>query len=591
MQRYTLLAPVTALAAACAGSTGPNVVSPRPSGDLHRVHALADEYFAAWKEAFPLGALFSGVPDAPNDRLEDNSLDAVRAWQAREDRWLEELRKVHEAALVDRPEEAMYGVLVERLEAARQGRVCRSELRSLSQLNGWQINLPVVAQLQPLGTDRLRADALARWHAVPRYIDTEIANLREGLRTGYTQPRVNAEAVRQQLDDVLALPPERSPFAGIAARDSAPGFADSVVAIVARDILPAVRRYRDFLAAEYIPRTRTAIAVSTIPHGSECYRAMVRRYTTLDMDPAEVHRLGLEQMAALEGEMRPMAVRSFGTTDLPALFERMRTDPALTFRSREEIIRTAEDAIARAKAAMPRWFGRLPKAEVILFPCLPYEEKSGCPNSYVPGTPDGSRPGRWRINARATPPKPRATLEGTAFHETIPGHHLQTALAQERPDAHPVTRYFWFSGPGEGWALYAERLAMEMDLYSSDLTRLGELGEQALRAARLVVDPGIHVLGWSRQQAIDYMTAHVPESRETIESEVDRYISWPGQATAYMVGRLEIERLRREAEARLGDRFDIREFHDRLLEDGSVPLPVLRRHVEEWLGQTGGRAD
>ena len=179
---------------------------------------------------------------------------------------------------------------------------------------------------------------------------------------------------------------------------------------------------------------------------------MVRRYTTVDLDPTQVHRLGLQQMAALEAEMRPMAERSFGTTDLPALFERLRTDPALTFRSREEIIRTAEDAIARARAAMPRWFGRLPKADVVVDPCLPYEEKSGCPDSYVPGTPDGERPGRWRINANNSPPRPRATLEGTAFHETIPGHHLQTALAQERPDAHPVARYLWFSGPGEGWA-------------------------------------------------------------------------------------------------------------------------------------------
>jgi len=580
MRRCVLLAGLTAAAAACGGAPGPGTPSPRQGDDARRVTALADEYFAAWKEAFPLGGLYSGVPDAPNDRLEDNSLAAVRAWQAREDRWLDELRPISVEALAGRPEEATYGILLERLEGARQGRVCRSELRALSQLNGWQIGFPVVSQLQPLGTDRLRAEALARWRAMPGYIDTEIVNLREGLRTGYTQPRVNAEAVLHQLDDILALPPERSPFAGLAARDSAPAFGDSVVAIVARDILPAVRRYREFLAAEYIPDTRTATAISAIPHGTECYRAMVRRFTTVDLDPAEVHRLGLEQMAALEAEMRPMAQRSFGTTDLPRLFERLRTDPALTFRSRKEIIRTAEDAIARAKAAMPRWFGRLPKGDVVVDPCLPYEEKSGCPNSYVPGTPDGKRPGRWRINASDSPPKPRATLEGTAFHETIPGHHLQGALAQERPGAHPVTRYFWFSGPGEGWALYAERLAMEMDLYSSDLTRLGELGEQALRAARLVVDPGLHVLGWSRQQAIDYMTAHVPESRATIESEVDRYISWPGQASSYMIGYLEIARLRAESDKK---HLDKHKFHDRVLENGAIPLPVLRRRIEAWI--------
>jgi uncharacterized protein (DUF885 family) len=293
-------------------------------------------------------------------------------------------------------------------------------------------------------------------------------------------------------------------------------------------------------------------------------------------------------MEEIEGEIRPIAERSFGTTDLPALMDRLRSDPRYLITDRAEVVRTAERAVARAKAAMPRWFGRLPKSDVIVDPCQPYEEKSGCPNSYLPGTPDGSRPGRWRINA--APPQPRAVLEATAFHETIPGHHLQGAIAQERPGADPITRYFGFSGYGEGWALYAERLAMQMDLYSSDLERVGELGSQALRAARLVVDPGLHVLGWSRQQAIDYMLEHVPESRRSIESEVDRYIAGPAQATSYMVGRIQIDSLRARAEARLGPKFDIRAFHDRVLENGAVPLSLLRSQVESWVDSLAGRA-
>ena len=580
------------LLAACAASGQPGVSVPVPAGGVvdrsapdaaRRVNALADEYFAAWLETFPLSALFSGVPEAPTDRLEDNSLAATRAWQRREDRWLDELRKVPAGALRGRAELATYGILLEELEASRRARVCRAELWPVSQLFGWQIFLPIVSHLQPVGTPALRAHALARWLAMPRYIDTEVATLGEGLRKGYTQPRGNARAVLEQLEDILKLPPEQSPFAALADRDSAPGFRDSVVAVVRRDILPAVRRYRDFLASEYIPRAREATAIASLPQGSDCYRALVRRYTTMDLDPMAVHRLGLEQMAALEAEMRPIAEHSFGTGDLPALFERLRTDTAYTFRGRTEIILLAEEAVTRAKAAMPRWFARLPRADVIVDPCLPYEEKSGCPNSYVPGTPDGKRPGRWRINVGNTPPQPRAPVEATAFHETIPGHHLQTALAQERPDAHPVTRYFGFSAFGEGWALYAERLADEMGLYSTDLDRLGMQASQALRAARLVVDPGLHVLGWSRQQALDYMLAHVLESRATCESEVDRYIATPGQATAYMVGRLEIERLRGEAASRLGPAFDIREFHDRMLQHGSVPLALLRSNLEAWL--------
>jgi len=582
--------PALMLFVACSRPSNQAAPAPTPysqttSGNqsARRVNAIADDYWAAWVQTFPLAALFSGVPNAPNDRIGDNSIAAVRAWERREDQWLDQLQQVRASDLKETPEDATYGVLLETLEASRQGRICRNELLSLNQQHGWQIGLPIIAQLQPLGTASLRSAALARWHGVPHYVDTEIMNLREGLRLGYTQPRGNAQAVVDQLNEVLKLPPERSPFAGLADRDSAPGFRDSVLAIVGREIIPAATRYRDFLVSEYIPKARASTALAALPRGSDCYRARVRGYTTVNRDAKAVHELGIQQMAAIEAAARPIAQRSFGTSDLPALYERLRTDSSFTFRDRQEVIRAAEAAVARAKAAMPKWFGRLPRGNVIVDPCLPFEEKSGCPNSYVSGTPDGKRPARWRINASVEPPQPKAPLEGTSFHETIPGHHLQIAIAQEREKAHPITRYLFSSGFGEGWALYAERLAGEMGLYSSDFYKFGDLGEQALRAARLVVDPGLAVLGWSRQQAIDYMVAHVPESRTVLESEVDRYIADPGQATTYMIGRLEIERLRKEAENRLGKNFDIREFHDHVLENGSVPLPFLRDHIEAWL--------
>ena len=587
------------LLVACGGSSqqgaAPAAASPRngtASTDrtdaARQMTALADEYWAEFLRAFPLAALFSGVPDSPGDRMGDNSLAAVKSFGRREDRWIDRLSHVSAAALEGQPENATYGVLRETLEASRQGRICRPELLPLNQQGGWQIALPVIAQIQPVGTPELRTASLRRWHDVARYVDTEIANLREGLRLGYTQPRGNAQTVVDQLNDLLKLPAESSPFAGLAARDSAPGFRDSVVSIVRREILPAATRYRDFLVSEYIPRARVSTELSALPNGADCYRARVRQYTTIDKDARAIHRLGLEQIAALEAEARPIAQRTFGTSDLPALYRRLSTDTAYTFKSREEIIRTAESAVTRGKAAMGKWFGRLPRGDVIVDPCLAFEEKSGCPNSYVPGTPDGKRPGRWRINAAMVPPTPRGTMEGTAFHETIPGHHLQVAIAQEREGAHPITRYLFFSGFAEGWALYAERMAQQMGLYSSEEQQFGELGSQALRAARLVVDPALAVLGWSRQQALDYMLAHVPEAKGYLESEVDRYIADPGQATAYMIGRLEIERLRRDAESRLGKQFDIREFHDRVLENGSVPLSFLRSHIEAWLaGRTG----
>jgi uncharacterized protein (DUF885 family) len=274
---------------------------------------------------------------------------------------------------------------------------------------------------------------------------------------------------------------------------------------------------------------------------------------------------------------------------MPAVWRRLREDPATRFSSRQEVLDTAQAALARAKAALPRWFGRLPRAEMIVDPCLEFEEKSGCPNSYSAAAQDGSRPGRWRINtgpARAS----RVDLESIAFHEGYPGHHLDITLSQERPDAHPVGRILGNSGFSEGWGLYAEQLAKEMGLYSGDLAQLGRLSSAAFRAARLVVDPGLHALGWSRERAIDYMLAHTVLSREGVTSEVDRYIINPGQATAYMIGRLEILRLRADAERRLGDRFDIRAFHDRVLAVGRVPLPFLRTEVERWVANAGPRS-
>lgn len=573
-----------------AGSCAPGTSQHPPPGSVgtasgasRQATALADEYFAAYLQAFPISGTFYGVPNAAHDRLDDNSLTAVARWERHEDDWLARVRRIDGSALRGSPAEATFGILRETLEASYASRVCHRELWPLDQQNGFQILFPDLAVVQPVGSPKARADAVARWHAIPRYIDVEIANLREGVRRGYTQPLANVQAVIEQLDDLKAATPEKSPFAALIARDSTAAFRQAIVRIVETEIHPALTRYRAFLATEYLPHSRASTAIRALPNGEACYQALIRVYTTLDVAPDSIYALGIAQMTQIDSAMRAIATQAFGATDLAAFVARVREDTAYKFRTREEIIRTADAAIARAKAAIPQWFGQLPRAELIVDPCEPFEEKSGCPNSYLSSTPDGSRPGRWRINAGDPTNQPRAPLEGIAFHEGSPGHHLQDALAIERSGAHPLTQFFGFAGFSEGWALYAEHLAIEMGLYSSPLYVFGEWGEQALRAARLVVDPGLHIKGWTRQQAIDYMLVHVPESRASIESEVDRYIASPGQATAYMLGRLEIERLRRAAEARLGSKFDIRTFHDWVLANGSIPLPLLREVIETRL--------
>ena len=282
--------------------------------------------------------------------------------------------------------------------------------------------------------------------------------------------------------------------------------------------------------------------------------------------------------------MRGIAERSFGTSDVPGLLRRLREDPAFAFRDEAEVVRVASDAIARARAAAPRWFGRVPAAPVAIR-AYPEFRRAGNPaDSYTPDWSSGTLAGIFFINAFDPEHKPRADAESTAFHEGIPGHHFQIALALERGGS-ALGKYVTNSGFAEGWALYAERLAGEMGLYSGDLDRLGQLESEAFRAARLVVDTGLNVLGWPRQRAVDTLVEEAGLAPGFASSEVDRYLAWPGQATAYMLGALEIRALRDEAERALGPRFDVRAFHDAVLEDGSVTLPMLRARIARLVAE------
>jgi len=389
--------------------------------------------------------------------------------------------------------------------------------------------------------------------------------------------------VADQVRTLAATPLKDSPFGSPVQRDSSPEFQKAFTVLVTGQINPAMTRYADFLDKEYLAAAREAIAVTANPDGVRCYDASVLYHSSVPKTAKEVHELGVRQNAELTAEMRAIGERSFQVNDVPRLLQRARTDPRYKFKSREDKIAYSQTALARAKAAVPAWFGLLPKADVVIRPYPGFREKNA-PNEYNPPAEDGSRPAVFFISAYQAEKQSRVEDESTAFHETIPGHHLQGAIALERKEIHPIGRYLFNSGYAEGWALYAERLADEMKLYSSDLDRLGMLSSQALRASRLVVDSGIHTLGWSREQAIEYMLAHTAEGRHDVESEVDRYIIYPGQATAYMIGRLEIDEAREEAQKAMGSRFDIKAFHDHVLEDGGVPITYLREKVRAWAG-------
>jgi uncharacterized protein (DUF885 family) len=546
-----------------------------------RVKRFADSYLDAYFDRFPEVATQYGVPGRHHDRLTDNSLTAERAWEAREDRMLGELKAIDRSTLTSGPLRATYAIALQALEGDVAKRICRDELWPVSQMTGWQVGYGYLVTIQPVGTDDARRDALARWSSLPKYLDTEIDNLRAGIAQGYTSPKLNVRIVLDQVRSLAATPVKDSPFASPAQRDKSPEFQRAFTDLVVNRINPAMTRYAAFLEREYLPAARDVIAVSSNPNGAQCYDASVLYHSSVAKTAREVHELGLRQNVELGAEMKAIGERTFKTADVPALLQQVRTNPKYKFKSREDKIAYSQAALARAKAAVPSWFGLLPKADVVIQPYPKFREKNA-PNEYNPPAEDGSRPAVFFISAYQAEQQSRVEDESTAFHETVPGHHLQGAIALERKDIHPIGRYLFNSGYAEGWALYAERLADEMKLFSSDLDRLGMLSSQALRASRLVVDSGLHTLGWTRQQAVDYMLAHTAESRHDVESEVDRYIIYPGQATAYMIGRLEIGEARTEAEKTMGARFDIKAFHDRVLEDGGVPIAYLREKVRVW---------
>lgn len=575
------LRPLVLLAALIAATacTPPQPESKEAAPDT--VLRIAQEYVDGYYHQFPEEAYEVGYPDTPMDKLGDRSIAGLGAWQTKEEAWLAALRQIPAEQLAGTDAAVPYAFTRNRLEASIARRVCRMELWNASPTyTGWQSLLASTFAQQPVATETERTAALARLRAVPAYLDTEMANLREGMKAGYLAPAVNVGAVIAQVESMLNGSVEASPFYDPAARASDETFRQHVRTLVNDDINPAISRYRNFLASEY--KGRDSIGVSANPDGASCYATSVQFHTSLPMDAKTIHETGLREMAVIEQQMVQIARDDFKSADVKTLLEQFRSEPRYAFRSEDEVLGFARAAVNRAELASHEWFGFVPNAAVIVKPFPAYMKASGG-GFYASGSVDGSRPGTYELGTFEAHTISKVGAESTAFHETYPGHHLQMSVAIYGKGVHPVLRYLYVSSMAEGWGLYSERLADEMKLYSTPADRMGMLSNQALRAARLVVDSGMHALGWSREQAIDYMLAHTAEQRAQVESEVNRYLAVPAQATAYLIGSLEIQRLRHDATQKLGAKFDIKGFHDVILGDGAVTLPMLQVAVDKWV--------
>jgi uncharacterized protein (DUF885 family) len=457
-------------------------------------------------------------------------------------------------------------------------------LKVVDQMDGPQTLLPTVAAFQPADTPERLEMLLARLHAYGPFMAANVALLREGMARGLTAPRIVAERTAAQLERILAAPAEAYPLVEMV-RVASEGDRARVAEAVREVVRPADAAYLAVLRDEYLATTRTDPGLWSAPDGASLYRTQVRAWTTLDLEPAELHRVGLEEIEAIEGERRVLARRAGFGDDTAAYRAALTVEPANVPTSPDALIDRAGEDIARALEVAPTVFGRLPRAGCVVRAVEAYKEKDAPFAYYFPPAIDGSRPGIYYANTYDLASRNYHKLATTTYHEAVPGHHFQIALEMEDPTLGTFRRLGSRMVGGsyvEGWGVYSERLADELGLFRNDAERFGMLDAQAWRAARLVVDTGIHALRWPRERSIETLReAGLGDTDALIET--DRYIAWPGQALTYKVGQREIERLRREIAARDGAAFDLRRFHDELLGHGTLPLATLAAELPRWV--------
>lgn len=554
--------------------------------------ALKDLLHEHWRftmAAYPTWATSLGY-DEFDDRITDNSIDAIARRDEKVRDFLDRARAIDGA--LSEADALTRDLFVLDLEQSIDSEVCQFERWGVSPRGNALVGWSYLPELHTVEDEADGNNLLQRYRAIPQSIDDDIALLRLGLAEGLVANRASLALVVEQVRDALAEPVEDWPlYAPIDAehpgwpQDALVRYRKGLRDVLVGEIQPALERYLAFIESELLPAARGADAVglSALPNGAECYAALVRSYTTLPLSAEALHQTGLDELESIHAEFREIGLRALGTDDLAAIFERLRTDPALYFETEEQVEQKAAEALARAEAKMGEAFGRLPEAECVVRRVPEHEAPYTTIAYYRQPNPDGSKPGEYFVNVYAPETRPRHEAEVLAFHESIPGHHLQIAISQELPELPAFRRHGGQTAFIEGWGLYTERLSDELGLYSGDLDRLGMLSFDAWRASRLVVDTGIHHLGWTREQAEAFMAENTPLAANNITNEVDRYINSPGQALAYKVGQLTLWRLRREAEEALGERFSLPDFHDVALGAGAVPLPVLEARVRAWV--------
>ncbi len=558
-----------------------------------RRKALSDLLQEQWEYSLRTNPeLASAIGDKRyNDRLSDLSPAAVQRDLLETRRFLGRFRAIDTRGFSD-TETLNARLMIDDLSHELEDAHLRNWEMPVNQMTGTHLRLANMVGNLSFDTVKDYDDFLARMRLFPSQLDNVAARMRLGMKDHLMPPRFLLGKVADQAERIGRAQPDASPFARPLAK-----FPDSIsqadrerlrqqyASTIAEIVNPAYLKFAQFVRTDYAPRGRTDVGLWSLPDGEARYANRAKRSTTTNLTPEEIHQIGLREVARIDGEMLEIA-RGLGFNDIVSFRKSLEANPALKARSRQDLLDLYRMHIDEMWAELPKLFGRLPKARLVVEPVEAYREATDASASYESGTPDGSRPGRVMVNTGDATSRKIITVESTSYHEGVPGHHMQIAIAQELTDLPPFRQHGGNTAYVEGWALYAERLGKDIGFYKDPYSNYGRLQDEMLRAIRLVVDTGLHYKRWNREQVVQFFHDHSATDEVEVQSETDRYIAWPGQALGYKIGQLQILDLRERARRELGSAFDIRAFHDQILGAGSLPMEVLVQRIDDWIART-----
>jgi uncharacterized protein (DUF885 family) len=574
-------------------SAGTLAAAELSAADLDRRRkALSDLLDEHWEYTMRTSPEFASIlgDKRYNDQVSDVSEKGVRADLEMTRKLLRRFEAIETTAFAEQ-ERLNRDLMVKDLRDGLEGSRFNNWQMPVNQMNGIHLFAAQLPSLLPFQTVKDYEDYVVRLSKFPTLLDDTVANMRKGMANRLMPPKFLLEKVADQGAGIATTPADKSPFAG--PLDKMPeSFSDAdkqriraaVLAEIQRSVIPAYQRFTAFVRDEYAPKGRTEFGVWSLPDGRARYAFRVKQMTTTDLTPEQIHAIGQREVARIEAEMLEVA-KKLGYADMKSFNKAIEDNPALKFKSGQQIIDDYAKYINEMYARLPQLFGRLPKAKVEVTAVPAFREKGAAAASYETPAPDGSRPGRVYVNTHEATSRKILTTESTAYHEGVPGHHMQLAIQQELPELPKFRQEGGYTAFVEGWALYSERLGKEVGYYQDPYSDYGRLNDEMLRAIRLVVDTGLHDKKWTREQVVQYFRDHSAIDEVEIQSETDRYIVWPGQALAYKIGQLKILELRERAQKELGPRFDIREFHDEVLGAGALPLQTLDERITRWIAR------